>query len=77
MTPFHIDSDLVIEIKDLIAKEDKTRLKRKLKPAHYADLGELIEYLTISEATYLIKLLGSDTTADALAEVDPDIRKAF
>jgi len=77
MTPFHIDSVLVNEIKDLIAREEKTRLKRKLKPAHYADLGELIEYLSIGEATYLIKLLGSDTTADALAEVDPDIREGI
>jgi magnesium transporter len=77
MGTFQIDSAFTAEIKDLIAKEDNPRLKRKLKPAHYADLGEIIETLSIEEATYLIKLLGSDKTADALAEVDPDIREGI
>ena len=77
MATFQIDSALITEIKDLIAKEDNTLLKRKLTPAHYADLGEIIEALSIEEATYLIKLLGSDKTADALAEVDPDIREGI
>ena len=77
MATFQIDSAFTVEIKNLIAKEDTTRLKRKLKPAHYADLSEIIETLSIDEATYLIKLLGSDKTADALAEVDPDIREGI
>jgi len=77
MGTFQIDSAFTAEIKDLIAKEDNPRLKRKLKPAHYADLSEIIETLSIDEATYLIKLLGSDKTADALAEVDPDIREGI
>jgi magnesium transporter len=77
MGTFQINSAFTAEIKDLIAKEDNPRLKRKLKPAHYADLGEIIETLSIEEATYLIKLLGSDKTADALAEVDPDIREGI
>lgn len=77
MATFQIDSAFTVEIKNLIAKEDTTRLKRKLKPAHYADLSEIIETLSIDEATYLIKLLGSNKTADALAEVDPDIREGI
>lgn len=77
MATFQIDSAFTAEIKNLIAKEDTTRLKRKLKPAHYADLSEIIETLSIDEAIYLIKLLGSDKTADALAEVDPDIREGI
>ncbi|MDG1191289.1 MAG: magnesium transporter [Flavobacteriaceae bacterium] len=77
MATFQIDFVFTAEIKNLISKEDTTRLKRKLKPAHYADLSEIIETLSIDEATYLIKLLGSDKTADALAEVDPDIREGI
>ena len=77
MATFQIDSAFTAEIKNLIAKEETTRLKRKLKPAHYADLSEIIETLSIDEATYLIKLLGSNKTADALAEVDPDIREGI
>ena len=77
MATFQINSDFINEIKDLIAKGDKTRIKSKLKSAHYADLGEIIEAISLEEATYLIKLLGSDKTADALAEVDPDIREGI
>lgn len=77
MTTFQIDSLFLNEIKNLITQQDNTRLRKKLKPVHYADLGEIIESLTIEQATYLIKLLGSDTTADALAEVDPDFREGI
>ena len=74
---FQIDSLFLDDIKALIEKKDNTLLKRKLQPVHYADLGEVIEGLSIEESTYLIKLLGSDTTADALADVDPDIREGI
>jgi magnesium transporter len=77
MATFQIDSIFLDDIKALIKKKDNTLLKRKLQPVHYADLGEIIEGLSIEEATYLIKLLGSDTTADALADVDPDIREGI
>ena len=77
MATFQINSDFINEIKDLIAKGNKTRIKLKLKSTHYADLGEIIEAISLDEATYLIKLLGSDKTADALAEVDPDIREGI
>ena len=77
MATFQIDSLFLNEIKELIRQEDKKSLKRKLKSIHYADLSEIIEVIPINEATYLIKLLGSEKTADALAEVDPDIREGI
>ena len=52
-------------------------LKEKLGQAHYADLGEIIEAVSLNEATYLVKVLGKDKTADALAEVNPDIREGI
>ena len=77
MARFQIDSLYLNEIKELILKEDKKSLKRKLKSIHYADLAEIIESISINHATYLIKLLGSEKTADALADVDPDIREGI
>ena len=77
MATFQINSDFINEIKNLISKGNKTIIKSRLKSAHYADLGEIIEAVSLEEATYLIKLLGSDKTADALAEVDPDIREGI
>ena len=72
MARFQIDSLYLNEIKELILKEDKKSLKRKLKSIHYADLAEIIESISINHATYLIKLLGSEKTADALADVEAD-----
>ena len=77
MATFQMDSLFLDDIKALIKKKDETLVKRKLQPVHYADLGEVIEGPSIEESTYLIKLLGSDTTADALADVDPDIREGI
>lgn len=77
MAAFHIDSHFLNEIKDLIRQDDKKNLERKLRPIHYADLGEIIEEISINDAIYLIKLLGSEKTADALADVDPDIREGI
>ena len=77
MARFQIDSLYLNEIKELILKEDKKSLKRKLKSIHYADLAEIIESISINHATFLIKLLGSEKTADALADVDLDIREGI
>ena len=77
MATFQINEAFLIEIKDLIKKANNSVIKRKLGQAHYADLGEIIEAISLNEATYLVKVLGSDKTADALAEVNPDIREGI
>ncbi|MGY8923083.1 MAG: magnesium transporter [Flavobacteriales bacterium] len=75
MGTFQIEPLFLENIKSLIEQGDNTTLKRKLKFIHYADIAEIIERLSIDEATYVIKLFKSETTADALVEVDPDTRE--
>ena len=75
MATFQIDTSFLDNIKSLIVQGNNTLLINKLKPIHYADIAEIIETLSIEEATYIIKLLKSKTTADALTEVDPDTRE--
>ncbi len=77
MATFQIDTPFLENLKDLIREQEETKLKRKFKPMHYADVAEIIQLLSQDEATYVVKLLDSETTADALAEVDPDIREAI
>ena len=77
MATFQINEAFLIEIKDLIKKGNNSHIKRKLEQAHYADLGEIIEVISLDEATHLVKVLGSDKTADALAEVNPIIREGI
>lgn len=75
MATFQIDTPFLNSIKSLIKQGNNTLLRKKLKPIHYADIAEILETLSIEEATYIIKLLKSETTADALSEVDPDTRE--
>jgi len=77
MATFQIDAPFLEKIKELISEGENTILKKKFNPIHYADLAEILELLSNDEATYIVKLLGSDTTADALAEIDPDIRESI
>ena len=75
MSTVEFNKDLIEEIKSLISANNNNKLKVKLKDIHYADIAELIDNLNTEEATYLIKLLESDTTADALAEIDDEKRE--
>ena len=75
MSTVEFNKDLIEEIKNFISAGNDKKLKSKLKDIHYADIAELIDNLNIEEATYLIKLLESDTTADALAEIDDEKRE--
>jgi magnesium transporter len=75
MATFQIDTSFLDSIKSLIEQGNNALLIKKLKPIHYADIAEIIETISIEEATYIIKLLKSKTTADALTEVDPDTRE--
>ena len=75
MATFQIDTPFLDSIKSLIKQGNNTLLRKKLKPIHYADIAEILETLSIEEATYIIKLLESETTAAALSEVDPDTRE--
>ena len=77
MATFQIDTSFLKNLKNLISEKKDLNLRRKFKTMHYADLAEIIELLSKDDATYVIKLLGSETTADALAEVDPDIRESI
>ena len=77
MARFQIDTPFIDEIQILIENQENAKLKRKLKAIHYADIAEIIELLSEEEAIFLVKLLDSGTTAEALAEVDPDIREGI
>jgi magnesium transporter len=75
MPKFEISKSVIDKIKELINKSSDVRLRKRLKDLHYADIAEVIYELSTEQATYLIKLLESEKTADALAEVDEDIRE--
>ena len=77
MPKFEIDRSGIKFIKELIDCGYNKKLRSKLEDLHYADIAEIIFQLSTDQATYLVKLLDSDKTADALAEVDEDIREGI
>tara|TARA_B100000614_G_C14558115_1_gene496241 strand:+ start:681 stop:2039 length:1359 start_codon:yes stop_codon:yes gene_type:complete len=75
MQEFKIDKDVIDGIKFLVKKKSDQKLHGKLKDLHYADIAEILGNISTEEGIYLIKLLDSEKTADALAEVDENIRE--
>ncbi len=72
---FQLTTDFLLKIEQLIAQKDGHALKESLKEYHFADIAEVLEELKSDDATYLVKLLESDLTSEALMEVDEDVRE--
>jgi len=77
MSQFKTNEELIDRIKKLISSEDKSKLIEKLKDVHYADIAEIFELLEIAEVVYIIKIFDKQKSADALAELDEDIREGI
>ena len=72
---FQLTTDYLEKVVQLIANKDRTALRQLLKDFHFADIAELLEELSLEEATYLIKSLESEITSEALMELDEDDRE--
>ena len=77
MTPFKLTDELIERIKELIEHQNDSDLRLLMKELHYADVAEVANELEEEQATYLIKLLDSEKTSDALTELDEDVREAI
>ena len=75
MQRFEINKTVIDSIQELIEKGTNAKLRVKLKDFHYADIAEIIYELSTEQGIYLIKLLDSEKTAEALAELDEDTRE--
>lgn len=73
--PFQLSDEILEHVNLLIAENSDKELQAYLKDLHYADIAEILDELELEQATYVIKLLDSDTTSDILMELDEDIRE--
>lgn len=71
---FVISKEFIAQIKGYIERQDTVLLQGTLQEIHFADIAEIIEELNLEEATYLIKLLDSERTSEALMELEEDVR---
>ena len=70
-----INKEFIQSIEQLIKKNDDKALLLLLAEDHPADIAEIIDILSLNNATYLFKLLDSEQTAEALMEIDDDDRE--
>ena len=62
-------------IKKLIEDNNRDKLLSSLADIHYADLAEIFELLETTEVIFLVKIFDKQKIADALAEIDEDLRE--
>ena len=75
MRQFKVNDELINKIKKLINNDSKDKLVNILDELHYADLAEIFESLEIIEVIFLVKIFDKEKIADALAEIDEDLRE--
>lgn len=72
---FQISEELVEHIQNLIEQGRDDELLLYLEEVHHADIAEIIDELELDQATYIIKLLDSEKTSEALMELEEDVRE--
>lgn len=72
---FELTEEFIEQVEQYIANNDGDALKGLLDDFHFADVAELLQELNHEEATYLVKLLDSEITSEALMELDDDFRE--
>ncbi len=72
---FQISDELIDQVHEYIAATQDSQLLELMSDFHYADIAEVLDALDLEDATYLLRLLDSETTSDALMELDEDLRE--
>lgn len=72
---FQLNQELIDKIKRLVSERYDEELLIHLSGQHHADIAEILEELSLDEATYIIKLLDSEKTSEVLMELHEDDRK--
>ena len=75
MKQFKINDELISKIKKLIEDNNRDKVLSILANIHYADLAEIFELLETTEVIFLVKIFDKQKIADALAEIDEDLRE--
>ena len=75
MQRFKIDENSINKIRILIEKQRKKEIIKISNELHFADIAEILNELSIDHAIYFVKNIESEKSADALAELNEDLRE--
>ena len=66
--------EFINHIKELIEKKDSVMVQEAVSKLHPADIAEICLELTTEQARFLYRQIDNETAADALIEMDEDLR---
>jgi magnesium transporter len=72
---FEISDILLEDLKNHIKDGSDAALLSLFEDMHHADVAEILDEVNWDEAVYLVRLLDSETTSEALMELDEDVRE--
>ncbi|TVZ25993.1 magnesium transporter [Gillisia sp. Hel_I_86] len=72
---FELSEELIEKIEYLIEQKNDAELLLHLEEVHPADIAEILSEIDIEEATYIVKLLDSEKTSEALMELEEGVRE--
>ncbi|AEW86715.1 magnesium transporter [Flavobacterium columnare] len=71
---FKITPEFIAQIEHLVNENRAQELENLLQDIHFADIAEILDELDEYGANYVFKILDSEKTADALLELDDEVR---
>ena len=72
---FELTEELIEKIEYLIEQKNDAELLLHLEEVHPADIAEILSEIDIQAATYIVKLLDSEKTSEALMELEEGVRE--
>jgi magnesium transporter len=72
---FKISKELITQLEELIHNNNGGEVQSLLADMHQADIAEILDELSIDDATYIFKVLESEKTAEILLEMEDDLRE--
>ncbi len=69
-----MNREYIDQLKELIENKDSVLLQESISKLHPADIAEICSELDIEEARFLYRQLDNEKAADALTEMDEDLR---
>ncbi|MFA5557709.1 MAG: magnesium transporter [Flavobacteriaceae bacterium] len=74
---FKISRELIEQIQLHIESKSDRDLELLLKDMHHADIAEILDELEFEQASYVFKILDSETTSEVLLDIDDDLRESI
>ena len=70
-----ITAQLIEKISEQISQEDTEKLKDLITDFHVADIAEILEELSLTDAQFLYQFIAEEKSAEILVELDDDLRE--